>query len=262
MSFAPAAVAALEAWNTLLPLGHSGSTSFHGLPLSPEIAVLTANAGAVALLHTAIGPDHYVPFIVMSRARGWSLARTAWITSLCGLGHVASSVLLGMVGYAIGASLHRLEWIESVRGGIAAWLLIIFGALYAAWGLWRLRRPSAGGHSHGHLVRLHASDHVHDPKTGVEVPLTPVILFVIFVFGPCEPLIPLFVYPAATEGWAGAWLVAGTFSVVTIGSMLAIVLLAHRGLAWVSAPRLARYSHVLAGLTIAVSGAAIQLLGL
>lgn len=262
MSLAVAVLAAIDSWSCLLPLGHSGSPSFDSLPLSAELAVLTANAGAVALLHTAIGPDHYLPFIVMSRARQWSLARTAWITFLCGLGHVASSVLLGMVGYAIGASLHRLEWIEAVRGGIAAWLLIAFGALYAVWGFWHLHRPAAQGHSHSHLVRLHSSDHVHNPKTGAEVPLTPVILFVIFVFGPCEPLIPLFVYPAATEGWAGAWLVAGTFSVVTIGSMLVIVLLAHRGLSWVSAPRLTRYSHVLAGLTIAVSGAAIQVLGL
>ena len=54
--------------------------------------------------------------------------------------------------------------------------------------------------------------------------MTPWILFVIFAFGPCEPLIPLFIYPAATSGWTGAWVVAVTFSVVTIGAMLAIVL--------------------------------------
>jgi nickel/cobalt transporter (NicO) family protein len=230
--------------------------------MSPELAVLTANAAGIALLHTAIGPDHYLPFIVMARARNWSVVRTAWITFACGLGHVASSVVLGMLGYAAGAALHRLEWIESVRGEIAAWSLITFGALYAAWGLWRLRRRGPDGHTHDHLLRIHASDHVHDPKTGATVSLTPVILFVIFVFGPCEPLIPLFIYPAATDGWVGAWIVAGTFSAVTIGCMLAIVLLARFGLSWIAAPRLARYSHVLAGLTIAVSGAAIQLLGL
>lgn len=88
--------------------------------MGPDLTVLTFNAAAVALIHTAIGPDHYLPFIVLSKARNWSMAKTAWITFACGLGHVASSVVLGMVGYAVGASLHRLEWIESVRGGVTA----------------------------------------------------------------------------------------------------------------------------------------------
>lgn len=230
--------------------------------MTPDLAVLTMNAAAVAFIHTVIGPDHYVPFIVMAKARRWSFGRTAAITFACGLGHVASSVILGMAGYAVGASLQHLEWIESFRGEIAAWALIIFGALYALWGLWRLRRTPAGTHTHDHFIRIHARDHVHDPKTGAEVSLTPWILFAIFVFGPCEPLIPLFIYPAATSGWAGAWLVAGAFSAVTVASMLVIVLGAQFGLQWFPSQRLSRYSHVLAGATIALSGGLIQLFGL
>ncbi|MBL9208205.1 MAG: sulfite exporter TauE/SafE family protein [Opitutaceae bacterium] len=230
--------------------------------MGPDLTVLTVNAAVVALVHTAIGPDHYLPFIVLAKSRNWSLAKTAWITFACGVGHVASSVILGMVGYAVGASLHRLEWIESVRGGIAAWCLIGFGTLYAAWGLWRLQRNSPDGHSHDHLIRLHAYDHVHNPRTGEEVSMTPWILFIIFAFGPCEPLIPLFIYPAATSGWTGAWIVAVTFSIVTIGAMLAIVLAAQAGLAWLPTRRFARYSHVIAGSTIALAGGAIQVLGL
>jgi sulfite exporter TauE/SafE len=230
--------------------------------VTADLAALTFNAAVVALVHTAIGPDHYVPFIVMAKARRWSVAKTAGITLACGVGHVGSSVLLGLGGYALGASLKRLEWIESFRGEIAAWGLIIFGALYAAWGLWRLRRTAPDGHTHAHLLRLHSADHVHNPKTGAEVSLTPWILFAIFVFGPCEPLIPLFIYPAATSGWAGAWLVTAAFSVVTIGSMLAIVLAAHCGLQWVPTQRFARYNHVVAGSTIAFTGGVIRAFGL
>lgn len=230
--------------------------------VTSDLATLTVNAALLGFVHTAIGPDHYVPFIVMAKARNWSAAKTAGITLACGVGHVGSSVLLGLGGYAAGTTLKRLEWIESFRGEIAAWALVVFGALYAAWGLWRLRRTTPDGHSHGHLLRLHAADHVHDPRTGAEVSLTPWILFAIFVFGPCEPLIPLFLYPAATSGWAGAWLVTAAFAAVTIGSMLVIVLAAHRGLRWKPAPRLARYSHVLAGGTIAATGGAIQIFGL
>lgn len=230
--------------------------------MTPDLTILTLNAMAVAFIHTVIGPDHYVPFVVMSKARNWSLARTTWITLACGLGHVASSVALGLGGYAVGAGLRHLEWIESFRGEIATWALIIFGALYAACGLWRLKRKGPDGHTHNHLLRLHSHDHVHDPKTGAQISLTPWILFAIFVFGPCEPLIPLFIYPAATSGWAGAWLVSSAFAAVTIASMLALVLAARYGLSWLPAQRLARYNHVLAGSSIALTGCMIQFLGL
>ncbi len=230
--------------------------------MTPELTILTFNAMAVAFIHTVIGPDHYLPFIVMSKARNWSFAKTTWITLACGIGHVASSVVLGLAGYAVGASLRRLEWIESFRGELAAWALIIFGALYAAWGLWQMKRKGPDGHTHDHLLHLHSHNHIHDPKTGAEISLTPWILFAIFVFGPCEPLIPLFIYPAATNGWAGAWLVSIAFAVVTIGSMLALVLAGRYGLNWLPAGRLARYNHVLAGSTIAIAGCTIQFLGL
>jgi sulfite exporter TauE/SafE len=230
--------------------------------MAPDLTLLALNAVAIAFIHTAIGPDHYVPFIVMAKARGWSFTKTAVITFACGLGHVGSSVILGFAGYALGAGLRHLEWIESFRGEVAAWALICFGLLYAAWGLWRLGRKGPDGHTHEHLIRLHSSDHVHDPKTGAEVSLTPWILFAIFVFGPCEPLIPLFIYPAATSGWVGAWLVAAVFSVVTVATMMTIVLGAQFGLKWLPTDRIARYSHVLAGGTIALTGGAIQVFGL
>ena len=230
--------------------------------MTTDITLLSLNAMAVAFIHTVIGPDHYVPFIVMAKARRWSFARTALITLACGVGHVGSSVVLGLVGYAMGATLRRLEWIESFRGEVAAWALIVFGAFYAAWGLWRLNRRTLDGHTHDHLIRLHSHDHVHDPKTGEEINLTPWILFAIFVFGPCEPLIPLFIYPAATCGWAGASIVAAAFSLVTIGSMMVLVLAARYGLEWLPTQRLARYNHVLAGTTIALTGVMIQVLDL
>lgn len=230
--------------------------------MTADITILTLNAMAVAFIHTVIGPDHYVPFIVMAKARNWSFARTAWITLACGLGHVSSSVVLGLGGYALGSSLRHLEWIESFRGEVAAWALIVFGACYAAWGLWRLKRTAPDGHSHNHLIRLHSHDHIHDPKTGAAISLTPWILFSIFVFGPCEPLIPLFIYPAATSGWAGAWLVSSAFASVTMLSMLVLVLAARYGLSGLPVQRFERYNHVLAGGTIAVSGGMIQFLGL
>ena len=85
---------------------------------------------------------------------------------------------------------------------------IAFGLVYAAWGLRRARRSAPDGHTHSHGGFLHSADHVHDPQTGETINLTPWILFIIFAFGPCEPLIPLFFYSAAKHDTQAAALVA------------------------------------------------------
>ena len=233
-----------------------------------SIIILCGTAASIGLVHTALGPDHYLPFIMMGRARRWSLAKTAWITFLCGLGHVLSSVLLGLAGVLLGIQVMKLEVLEAFRGSIAAWLLIGFGFAYFLWGIRRaiLNRPHRHVHSHGDAGKhehehTHLSDHahVHDEK---KTNMTPWILFTIFVFGPCEPLIPLLMYPAAEKSVLGTILVAAVFSAVTVGTMLTIVLLSSWGVAFVKLGRMERYTHAVAGATICASGLAIQFLGL
>jgi sulfite exporter TauE/SafE len=102
--------------------------------MSSELLVLIGTAATLGLVHTVLGPDHYLPFIVISRARRWSLPKTLSISFLCGLGHVLSSVVLGLIGIALGIAVSRLEGVESFRGGAAAWLLIGFGFAYFIWG--------------------------------------------------------------------------------------------------------------------------------
>ncbi|MCW4043142.1 MAG: hypothetical protein NWE90_05410, partial [Candidatus Bathyarchaeota archaeon] len=95
--------------------------------LTSGILVIAGTAATIGFVHTVLGPDHYLPFIVISRARNWSLPKTLLISFFCGLGHVLSSVVLGFVGIALGVAVLRLETVESFRGGAAAWLLIGFG---------------------------------------------------------------------------------------------------------------------------------------
>lgn len=238
--------------------------------MTEELKTLLIAAGSIGFFHTLLGPDHYVPFIMMSWARRWSAAKTALITVVCALGHIGGSVVLGLVGVSFGLAVRGLEGAESVRGDIAAWLLIAFGLAYLIWGI-RLvyrRHPhqhthphlAAGGHDHVH-PHSHLGEHSHVHDTDSAKTVTPWVLFVIFVFGPCEPLIPLFIYPAATSGWGAAVLVSGVFAVATIGTMLAIVLASAFGLERVPMREWGRYSHAAAGLSIAFTGAAIQLLG-
>ena len=114
----------------------------------------------VAVLHTAVGPDHYLPFVMLARARRWSMRRTLGVTAVCGVGHVASSLLLGGLGLALGRSVGDLEQLEGQRGELAAWARVAFGLAYALWGVrhaWRRRR---GLHLHGHAGRVRMLDHV------------------------------------------------------------------------------------------------------
>jgi len=92
--------------------------------------------------------------------------------------------------------------------------------------------------------------------------MTPWVLFVIFLLGPCEALIPLLMFPAATESWSVLFLVTGTFGLTTVATMLAIVFLSLEGIRMARIPGGARFSHALAGITILLCGAAIQFLGL
>ena len=260
--------------------------------IAREIWLLAGTAAGLGLVHTVIGPDHYLPFIVIGRARNWTLRKTLLVSFFAGLGHILSSVVLGFVGVALGIAVARLEGVESARGAIAACLLIGFGLAYFIWGLRRAWRgkphthphlhdheedhvhphgPDLGPHDPAHVhVHQHAHTHTHELAEHAhlhgEVPrkanITPWVLFTIFVFGPCEPLIPLVMYPAARHSTAGVVLVAGAFGLVTIATMLAIIAAVSFGASFVKLGKLERYSHALAGLMIFVSGLVVQFLGL
>jgi ABC-type nickel/cobalt efflux system permease component RcnA len=234
-----------------------------------EVRILAVTAASIGFLHTLLGPDHYLPFIMMARAGKWSSAKTAVVTVFCGIGHVMSSVLLGFAGILLGTQLSRLEAFESARGEIAAWLLIVFGLVYFIWGVRRavLNKPHRHVHMHHDgMEHEHTHDH-HDAHAHAHIEkakpnYTPWVLFVIFVLGPCEPLIPLLMYPAARHDMGSVVLVGTVFSVVTIGTMLGTVMLALAGVRFVRLGSFERYSHALAGAIIMLSGVGIQFLGL
>lgn len=279
---------------------------------STPLLALVATAAFLGTVHTLAGPDHYVPFLAMARARRWTARRTVAVTLACGVGHVAGSVVLGVVGSAAGLALGWMEWLEGARGDLAAWLLVAFGLAYGAWGLrraWR-GRPHAHWHRHGdgtvhHHGHGHYGDHAHvhdraetskpegaarNRTEGAEAPaavadqasapgdrgpaeprgpepaarsLTPWVLFTIFVFGPCEPLVPVLMVPAAAGSWTHVAAVTAVFAAATLATMTAAVLAGYFGLSRLRLGPMAthaeRYAHALAGLALAGCGMAVHL---
>jgi len=232
--------------------------------MNQEIWLLACTAASIGFIHTVIGPDHYLPFIFMAKARKWSIVKTLWITIACGIGHVGSSILLGFLGIAFGVALGKLEMFEGIRGNIAAWTFVIFGFVYLIWGIRRaiINKPHHHVHYHNDGT-MHTHDHIHSNSHDHEHKknITPWILFTIFVLGPCEPLIPILMYPAAQSSLSGVILVSLLFSITTIATMLGIVLLTTFGMSFLPLGKLERYSHAMAGVIVFLSGVAI-LLGL
>jgi nickel/cobalt transporter (NicO) family protein len=237
--------------------------------MSYELSVLVISAASIGFFHTLLGPDHYLPFVVMSKSGNWSMRKTALITFLCGMGHVLSSVVLGTLGVAIGIVVLKLAAIESFRGNIAAWGLIAFGLVYFVWGIRKAIRnkPHKHFHLHGDKTRhqhthTHSKEHTHVHAKKGNSNTTPWILFIIFVFGPCEPLIPLLMYPAAKSSTLGLILVTTIFAATTIATMMSIVMISAFGISFVPLSKMERYTHALAGATILLCGVSIQFLGL
>lgn len=236
--------------------------------MEQDISILIITAITIGFVHTILGPDHYLPFVIMAKARNWSRMKTAVVTTFCGLGHVGSSIILGIIGIVFGIGINNLEIIESFRGNVAAWLFIAFGFAYLIWGVRKALKNKphkhihyhSDGYKHIHEHRHHEEHaHVHEEKNKN---ITPWALFIIFILGPCEPLIPILMYPAAKSSMMGLIAVAGTFSLITIATMLSVVLITSYGINLTNFGKLERYTHAIAGFTILLSGIGIQFLGL
>jgi len=213
---------------------------------------------------------------------------------------VLSSIVVGAIGIAVGWSLSSMEWFEGSRGEIASYTLMGFGGLYMLYGIIQAHRGHVHrhlhddgtvhehihghvheeehpedhedrGHEHGHEHERgheHGHEHEHEESSKPEVEhshshrKTLWALFIIFVLGPCEPLIPLLMVPAADHSTIGVAIVSIVFSVVTIATMMAIATAGYYGLKILRLGALEKYVHVLSGGAILASGAAIKFLGL
>jgi sulfite exporter TauE/SafE len=230
-----------------------------------ELSILLLTAIGIACLHTLTGPDHYLPFIALSKARGWNFGKTLAWTILCGCGHVGSSVLLGLGGAAIGWSVSQISWLENIRGGIAGWILLLFGLVYGSWGWIRAYHNTR----HRHFDTYEdGSLYVYEHRHGAAVrpterhKVTPWVLFIIFILGPCEPMIPLLYFPAVQHNWWGMLLLIIIYTLFTLATMLVMVVLGYYGIAFFKkTDKLERYMHALGGLTLFICGAGMVFMG-
>ena len=228
---------------------------------------LVVTAAATALVHTAI-PDHWLPFVLIGRARGWSAARTARITLLAGVLHLAVSFALAVLALGLGrAAVAALgETMEKATGP----LLILFGVIYAAWS-WR-----KGGHFHPGGALLHRGDracdghegdandehlHYHADQAlireGGRFSATGLALLI--GLNPCVLIVPVALSAAPLGGSAiiAVFVAYGAPALVLMAGLAALgATLTKR----IRIPAAARHMEMISGLLIAVLGAVLWLL--
>ena len=214
---------------------------------SPLLSTLAVAAGSVGVLHT-LAPDHWLPIAAVGRARGWSNHRTARVALLCGFGHVTISAALGLVALLSGTAI--VESFGARSASIAGVLLIGFGVAYALWGARHAIMRKLHGHSHEHF------DHVHDPSKA-----TTWTLFAIYCADPCIAVIPI-IFAAAPLSIPATIGIVVVYEVATIGTMVGLAVVARAGASVIRSRWFDRYGDTAAGGLIAVTGAAVALIGI
>jgi len=216
--------------------------------------ILISTAALIAFIHTIIGPDHYLIFVALGKARDWGTLKTLKYTTICGVGHILSSVIIGFIGIFFGIELVKLVNLEESRGLLSEWMLLFFGLIYFVWGLRKIRIHK----NKKNITNKHS--YINSQKKALNI--TPLALFIIFVFGPCEALIPLFMYPAIEADMMLVFQVAFVFGIVTLLTMLLSVFLLMKGLNIFKFNSFEKYSHVIAGASIMLCAIAINFAGL
>lgn len=231
--------------------------------LTATLLSLSLTAITIAFFHTAAGPDHYLPFIVLRKSRGWSLSKTIILTIICGFGHVFSSIILGLIGVFLGWQMSEISIFQDIRGDISSWALLIFGVAYLSWGLWKASKIQPHKHFDVMQDEVYVYEHRHgDPYTPQSrVKVTPLVLFAIFVMGPSEPIIPLLFFSGTHRSPSEiAWLIA-LFTLTTIVTMVGMVLLGNFSYNRIKTEQFDRFSHAIGGFVISMCAFGMLFLG-
>jgi hypothetical protein len=228
--------------------------------VNAQLYSLLAGAFVASLLHAAI-PTHWLPFVLMGRARRWGLARVLQVTALGGCCHILVTCLLGAgLVYLSEQAGWDPEHGEGYAEKLAPLLLLGVSLVYVV-----LHIASRGRHHHHFPIaasddRPHtAGEHVHEHGHRLAEGATIGTLIAVMTLSPCEAAIPIFL-PAAAYGWWGVGLLAAVLLVVTVLGMTALAGLGHRGIELVKSEFIEHNERLLLGVILAILGAAGLLL--
>jgi hypothetical protein len=197
--------------------------------------LIALSAAFVGFIHS-LSPGHWLPVVLMVKARKWSHAQAAWGALVAASGHIFVSVGLGLVGSLIGHSLFSpyLHEVEEHAGLI----LIVCGIGYAVYSRFQHR------HCHGH------EHHGPDPRASGKAPY--IFLFSLG-FSPCFAVLPIFA-TAIGMGTSVLALSMVFFSLGVVAALMGGSFLVSRGLVKLDHPLFEHHGDLITGIGVAVMG--------
>jgi nickel/cobalt transporter (NicO) family protein len=195
--------------------------------------IIVASAFLVGMVHS-LAPGHWLPVVLMTKARKWDLRVAALGAFVAALGHIFVSIFLGIIGVLIGSrfiqDFHELE-------EYSGWVLIVFGICYAIFS-WN-RHATCHGHTH------------HGPA--VRQDKAPFLFLFSLGLSPCFAVLPVFA-AAIPMGSFSLVLTMVSFAVGVITALVGGTLLVSLGLIKLDHPILEHYGDVITGVGVAAMG--------
>jgi ABC-type nickel/cobalt efflux system permease component RcnA len=229
---------------------------------SPVLTTLAATGFTVAFFHAAI-PTHWLPFVLVARARGWGRGKAVAVTIGAGIGHVAITSLLGLAIAWFGFQVD--EKAGSAFPWIAGGLLLAFGGFYF-WRQWNgsgiCHHHPPGGHHQADEHCGEATDHSHWDDELKDSPLvsqqtgdwTAISgLLVMLTLSPCEGFLPVYL-SGVQFGWRGFIVLSAILAVATLVGMTLFTWLALLGFERIRLRRFERYEAGLLGTLFGLLG--------
>ncbi len=205
---------------------------------------IVATGFTVAFFHAAL-PTHWLPFVLVGRAQGWSAGRIAAVTAVAGTGHVAFTVVLGAL--VAGAGLAIEHWLGAFAPYVAAGLLFALGAFYLGRHAVAVRRL-AGAPALEATAPRYASD-----RAAVGA------LVLLLTVSPCEAFLPIYL-SAASYGWGAFALLSGVLAVATAAGMTVFTTAFLLGAKRLKLQSLERYDSLILGGVLCLLGVAVLVL--
>ena len=220
---------------------------------SPLFASILATGFTVAFLHGAM-PNHWLPFVLVGRRQGWSAAKAIAVTALAGVGHVLTTMLLGLLVVASGLAFG--DRLGPVLPFIAGGLLIALGIYYLA------RSGSGGGHLHLPFVgRLAPAYGALGAEAPAAVPDRTAVLglFVFLTLSPCEAFLPVYL-SGLRYGWQGFGVLSLVLGGGAVLSMAGLTALSLAGARWLGLKSTERYEGLILGGALCLLGVLVMVL--
>jgi nickel/cobalt transporter (NicO) family protein len=202
---------------------------------STMLTTVAATGFTVAFFHAAI-PTHWLPFVLVARARGWGRGKAIAVLALAGLGHVGLMSALGLAVAWFGFQLEeKVGWFPWFASGLLfAFALFYFWRQWDGTGICHHHAPGSHHQASEHCADEH--EHSHWQEELADSPLVSAQagdwtavggLFVMLTLSPCEGFLPIYL-SGVQFGWRGfivlsVILAAATFAAMTLFTWLALV---------------------------------------